>query len=85
MKFCCASNAAIKNVKIAGKKSTFFPIKAFDKSIKRAAGVFYLKGNAPYLKKNIMDENDALSEYYKIPLWLQSYQWSRLLQNLLQS
>ena len=25
MKFCCASNAAIKNVKIARKKSTFFP------------------------------------------------------------
>ena len=25
MKFCCASNAAIKNVKIAGKKPTFFP------------------------------------------------------------
>ena len=24
MKFCCASNAAIKNVKIARKKSTFF-------------------------------------------------------------
>ena len=24
MKFCCASNAAIKNVKIASKKSTFF-------------------------------------------------------------
>ena len=27
-----------------------------------------LKGNAAYLKKNIMDENDALSEYNKIPL-----------------
>ena len=26
----------------------------------------YLKGNAAYLKKNIMDENDALSEYNKI-------------------
>ena len=25
MKFCCASNAAIKNVKIARKKITFFP------------------------------------------------------------
>ena len=25
MKFRCASNAAIKNVKIARKKSTFFP------------------------------------------------------------
>ena len=25
MKFCGASNAAIKNVKIAKKKSTFFP------------------------------------------------------------
>ena len=25
MKFCCASNAAIKNVKIAKKNSTFFP------------------------------------------------------------
>ena len=25
MKFCCASNAAIKNVKIARKKLTFFP------------------------------------------------------------
>ena len=25
MKFCCASNAAIKNVKIARKKPTFFP------------------------------------------------------------
>ena len=25
MKFCCASNVAIKNVKIARKKSTFFP------------------------------------------------------------
>ena len=25
MKFCCASNAAIKNVKIARKKSPFFP------------------------------------------------------------
>ena len=24
MKFCCASNAAIKNVKIAGKKTNFF-------------------------------------------------------------
>ena len=24
MKFCCASNAAIKNVRIAKKKSTFF-------------------------------------------------------------
>ena len=24
MKFCCASNAAIKNVEIARKKSTFF-------------------------------------------------------------
>ena len=24
MKFCCASNAAIKNVKIARKKSNFF-------------------------------------------------------------
>ena len=27
-----------------------------------------LKGNAAYFKKNIMDENDALSEYNKIPL-----------------
>ena len=27
-----------------------------------------LKGNAAYLKKIIMDENDALSEYNKIPL-----------------
>ena len=28
-----------------------------------------LKGNAAYLKKNyIMDENDSLSEYNKIPL-----------------
>ena len=25
MKFCCASNAAIKNVKIARKKINFFP------------------------------------------------------------
>ena len=25
MKYCCASNAAIKKVKIARKKSTFFP------------------------------------------------------------
>ena len=25
MKFCCASNAAIKNVKIARKKNNFFP------------------------------------------------------------
>ena len=25
MKFCCASNAAIKNVKIARKKTNFFP------------------------------------------------------------
>ena len=25
MKFCCASNAAIKKVKIARKKSTFYP------------------------------------------------------------
>ena len=25
MKYCCASNTAIKNVKIAIKKSTFFP------------------------------------------------------------
>ena len=25
MKFCCASNAAIKNVKIVRKKSAFFP------------------------------------------------------------
>ena len=25
MKFCCSSNAAIKNVKIARKKYTFFP------------------------------------------------------------
>ena len=30
---------------------------------------FHLKGNAAYLKKKfIMDENDALSEYNKIPL-----------------
>ena len=27
-----------------------------------------LKGNAAYLKKIYMDENDALSEYNKIPL-----------------
>ena len=27
-----------------------------------------LKGNAAYLKKIVMDENDALSEYKKIPL-----------------
>ena len=27
-----------------------------------------LKGNAAYLKKNIMDENDSLSKYNKIPL-----------------
>ena len=31
--------------------------------------MFHLKGNAAYLKKKlIMDENDALSEYNKIPL-----------------
>ena len=28
----------------------------------------YVKGNAAYLKKYIMDENDALSVYKKIPL-----------------
>ena len=28
----------------------------------------YLKRNAAYLKIYIMDENDALSEYNKIPL-----------------
>ena len=48
-----------------------------------------LKGNAAFLKKYIyiyiMDENDSLSEHNKIPLWSQSYQWRRLLQNLLQS
>ena len=33
IKFCCASNAAIKNVKIARKKSTFFPKSPFFKRI----------------------------------------------------
>ena len=28
----------------------------------------YLKGNAAYLKKIIMDESDTLSDYNKIPL-----------------
>ena len=32
MKFCCASNAAIKNVKIARKKVNFFPKKFPTKS-----------------------------------------------------
>ena len=38
-------------------------------------------------KKIIMDENDALSEYNKIPLGYSRtvVQWRRLLQNLLQS
>ena len=31
MKFCCASNAAIKNVKIARKKINFFPKNIFNK------------------------------------------------------
>ena len=30
--------------------------------------IYLLKENAAYLKKIIMDENDALSEYNKIPL-----------------
>ena len=38
MKFCCASNVPIKNVKIARKKSTFFPE--------------YFEQNRPFLKKN---------------------------------
>ena len=38
MKFHCASNAAIKNVKIARKKSTFFP------------KIFLTK--SPFFKKN---------------------------------
>ena len=38
MKFCCASNAAIKNVKIARKKINFFPK--------------YFKQNRHFLKKN---------------------------------
>ena len=31
MKFCCASNAAIKNLKIARKKINFFPKTLFNK------------------------------------------------------
>ena len=33
MKFCCASNAAFKNVEIARKKINFFPKKVFKKSL----------------------------------------------------
>ena len=33
MKFCCASNVAIKNLKIARKKSTFFQIFFFNKIV----------------------------------------------------
>ena len=38
MKFCCASNAAIKNVKIARKKINFFPK--------------YFQGNRHFFLKN---------------------------------
>ena len=44
-----------------------------------------LKGNAAYLKKIIMYENDALSEYNKIPLGHNRTNVAGLLQNLLQS
>ena len=43
MKFCCASNAAIKNVKIARKKSTFFQK--------------YFQQNRHFLKKYKLLEN----------------------------
>ena len=47
MKFCCASNAAIKNVKIVRKKSTFF----FPVMYKSFIGQKYFKQNRHFSKK----------------------------------
>ena len=42
MKFCCASNAAIKKVKIARKKNQIFPQNIFNKI------AIFLKKNANF-------------------------------------